>query len=76
MATDAIQWSPEAQEAVDWFMTTEPPAEGFALQSGVYVSNPANYWAYLRMNVGEGPGGSRAAALIFDLGKLRGIFES
>ena len=75
MKDDVAQWTPGAKELIDWFLDTDPPAEGFALQSGVFVQNPANYWAYLKMNIGEGPQCARAGALILDLEKLRKVME-
>lgn len=66
-------WSDEAQELIDWFLTTEPPSEPFKLKSGVRVAKPNVYWKYLRLKIGEGPGGAGSSGLLRDLVGLRSV---
>lgn len=67
----AVDWTPGAVKAIEWFLTTEPPSEPFQLQPGVTIMNPALYWTSLQMDIKQGPGGPRAGAVIYDIDKLR-----
>lgn len=63
--------SDEAQELIDWFLTTEPPSEPLLLKSGVRIAKPDVYWKHLRLKISESPGGARSGGLLHDLAALR-----
>ncbi len=53
-------WDPETTQLIEWFMRTPPPAQPFELCQGVTVARPDIWWASLRQDIAEGPGGPRA----------------
>ena len=53
-------WDAETARLIEWFMRTPPPAQPFELCQGVTVARPDIWWASLRQDIAEGPGGPRA----------------
>lgn len=43
----------EQQRAVDWFASSQPPAEPFLLRPGRLVRNPKSWWEMIRFDLSE-----------------------
>lgn len=55
-----ISWPPEIQSLIDWFITLEPPAEPFYLESHRHIVAPSKFFASLQRDIHTGPRGPRA----------------
>ncbi len=78
-----IGWDTETAAAIEWFLTSEPPAEPFVLRwcergirPAVEITNPKAFWRSLMVDVNWGPAGPRAryGALQDDLRRLHDLF--
>ena len=69
-------WDAETARLIEWFMRTPPPAQPFELCQGVTVARPDIWWASLRQDIAEGPGGPRAhyGAVQSNLKRLAKLF--
>ncbi len=69
-------WDAETARLIEWFMRTPPPARPFELCQGVTVARPDIWWASLRQDIVEGPGGPRAhyGAVQSNLKRLAKLF--
>ncbi len=67
-----LAWDEETARLIEWFMRTPPPAKPFELCRGVVILKPALWWASLKRDIADGPGGPRArhGALQADLRRL------
>ena len=57
-AMTAQRWG-DAAHAVEWFLSSDPPAEPFVLKPAVSITDPAAYWRHLRGDVVAGPSVAR-----------------
>ncbi len=71
-----LAWDEETARHIEWFQRTTPPAQPFELCQGVTVARPDIWWASLRQDIAEGPGGPRAhyGAVQADLKRLAKLF--
>ncbi len=71
-----LAWDEETSRLIEWFMRTPPPAQPFELCRGVTVARPDIWWASLRQDIVEGPGGPRAhyGAVQSNLKRLAKLF--
>lgn len=65
-----------ASHAIEWFLSSNPPAEPFVLKRAVWITDPAAYWQKLRRDIGVGPGVARDAygAVRDELRRLYAMF--
>ena len=78
MAAMAAQRWGDAAHAVEWFLSSDPPAEPFTLKPAIQIINPATYWQRLRGDIAAGPDVARDAygAVRDELSRLHAIFAS
>lgn len=71
-------WDAETARLIDWFMRTPPPDKPFELCRGVVILKPALWWAALKRDIAEGPGGPRSyyGGLQGDLRRLKAHFDN
>ncbi len=69
-------WDAETARLIEWFMRTPPPARPFEICQGVTVARPDFWWASLRQDIADGPGGPRAhyGAVQSNLKRLAKLF--
>ena len=74
----ASGWETETAHLIEWFLVTEPPSHPFEISRGVVIQRPDKWWASLRQDIADGPGGPRAhyGAVQSDLKRLARVMRA